>query len=76
LRGKRIGVVRQLAGKNRMPIACSMKAIATMKAQGAIIVDPVTLPHLSELGDPEMTVMLYDFKHDLNNYSPPHRACR
>jgi amidase len=39
-----------------------------MRAQGAIIVDPVTLPHLSELSDPEMTVMLYDFKNDLNNY--------
>jgi amidase len=39
-----------------------------MKAQGAIIVDPVTLPHLADLGDAEMTVMLYDFKHDINAY--------
>ena len=66
LRGKRIGVVRQLAGNEPNADRVLDEAIAAMKAQGAIIVDPVTLPHLAELGDPEMTVMLYDFKHDLN----------
>ena len=68
LRGKRIGVVRQLAGNEPNADRVLDEAIAAMKAQGAIIVDPVTLPHLAELGDPEMTVMLYDFKHDLNAY--------
>ncbi|GLQ47528.1 amidase [Dyella lipolytica] len=68
LRGKRIGVVRQLAGNEPNADRVLDEAIAEMKAQGAIIVDPVTLPHLTELGDPEMTVMLYDFKHDLNAY--------
>ena len=68
LRGKRIGVVRQLAGSEPNADRVLDEAIAAMKAQGAIIVDPVTLPHLAELGDPEMTVMLYDFKHDLNTY--------
>ena len=68
LRGKRIGVVRQLAGNEPNADRVLDAAIATMKAQGAIIIDPVTLPHLSELGDPEMTVLLYDFKHDLNAY--------
>ncbi|WP_233843315.1 amidase [Dyella sp. 2HG41-7] len=68
LRGKRIGVVRQLAGNEPNADRVMEEAIAAMKAQGAIIVDPVTLPHLAELGDPEMTVMLYDFKHDLNAY--------
>jgi amidase len=68
LRGKRIGVVRALAGNEPNADRVLDEAIAAMKAQGAIIVDPVTLPHLSELGDPEMTVMLYDFKHDLNAY--------
>jgi amidase len=68
LRGKRIGVVRQLAGNEPNADRVLDEAIAVMKAQGAIIVDPVTLPHLAELGDPEMTVMLYDFKHDLNAY--------
>ncbi|HTV85949.1 MAG TPA: amidase [Dyella sp.] len=68
LRGKRIGVVRALAGSEPNADRVLDEAIAAMKAQGAIIVDPVVLPHLSELGDPEMTVMLYDFKHDLNAY--------
>jgi amidase len=68
LRGKRIGVVRQLAGNEPNADRVLDEAIAVMKAQGAIIVDPVTLPHLADLGDPEMTVMLYDFKHDLNAY--------
>ena len=68
LRGKRIGVVRALAGSEPNADRVLDEAIAAMKAQGAIIVDPVTLPHLAELGDPEMTVMLYDFKHDLNAY--------
>lgn len=68
LRGKRIGVVRQLAGNEPNADRVLDEAIAVMKAQGAIIVDPVTLPHLTELGDPEMTVMLYDFKHDINAY--------
>jgi amidase len=44
------------------------QAIALMKAQGAIIVDPVTVPHLADLDEPEMTVLLYEFKHDINAY--------
>ena len=68
LRGKRIGVVRQLAGAEPNADRVLEQAIATMKAQGAIIVDPVTIPHLSELGEPELTVLSYDFKHDINAY--------
>lgn len=68
LRGKRIGVVRQLAGAEPNADRVLEQAIANMKAQGAIIVDPVTIPHLSELGEPELTVLSYDFKHDINAY--------
>lgn len=68
LRGKRIGVVRQLAGNEPNADRVLDEAIVVMKAQGAIIVDPVTLPHLADLGDPELTVMAYDFKHDINAY--------
>jgi amidase len=68
MKGKRIGVVRQLAGAEPNADRVLEQAIATMKAQGAIIIDPVNLPHLSELGTPEMTVLLYDFKHDINAY--------
>ena len=68
LKGKRIGVVRQLAGEEPNADRVLEQAIATMKAQGAIIVDPVTLPHLSELSAPESTILQYDLKHDLNAY--------
>jgi amidase len=68
LKGKRIGVVRQLAGAEPNADRVLDQAIATMKAQGAIIVDPVTLPHLSELNTPESLVLRYDLKHDLNAY--------
>ncbi|MDI3258967.1 MAG: amidase [Sinobacteraceae bacterium] len=68
LKGRRIGVVRQLAGAEPNADRVLEQAIALMKAQGAVIVDPVTLPHLAELGGPEMTVLLYDFKHDLAAY--------
>ena len=44
------------------------EAINAMRAQGAIIVDPVTVPHLAELSDPELVVMAYEFKNDVNNY--------
>ena len=68
LRGKRIGVVREMGGAEPNADRVLDQAIAVMKAQGAVIIDPVTLPHLSELSAPETTVMLYDFKHDINAY--------
>lgn len=68
LKGKRIGVVRDLAGNEPNADRVLDAAIATMRAQGAIVIDPVTLPHLRDLGKPEMTVLLYDFKHDINAY--------
>jgi amidase len=68
LKGKRIGVVRQLAGAEPNADRVLDQSIALMKAQGAIIIDPVTLPHLSELGAPEQIVLSYDFKHDIDAY--------
>lgn len=68
LRGKRIGVVRQMTGAEPNADRVLDESIAVMKAQGAVIVDPVTLPHLAELGEPETTVLLYDFKHDIDAY--------
>ena len=50
LKGKRIGVVRQLAGAEPNADRVLEQAIALMKAHGAVIVDPVTVPHLDKLG--------------------------
>lgn len=68
LKGKRIGVVRKLAGMEPNADRALDDAIATLRAQGAIVVDPVDVPNLDTLGDAEMTVMLYEFKHDLAAY--------
>nr|WP_266156385.1 amidase [Dyella silvatica] len=68
LKGKRIGVVRKLAGAEPNADHVLDQSIALMKAQGAIIIDPVELPHLKDLGDVELTVLLYDLKHDMQAY--------
>lgn len=68
LKGKRIGVVRQLAVAEPNADRVLEQAIALMKARGAITLDPVKVPQLSDLGDSEFTVWLYDFKHDVDAY--------
>jgi amidase len=68
LRGKRIGVVRQLAGIEPNADAALEKTIALLKAQGATVVDNVEIPHLKELSENELDVMLYEFKHDIAAY--------
>ena len=68
LRGKRIGIVRQLAGIEPNADRALEAAIAILKAQGAIIVDPVEVPNINALGADEFTILLYEFKHDIASY--------
>jgi len=68
LRGKRIGVVRALAGYRPDVDQLLAHGIATLRAAGAVVVDPVVLPHLKDYGAAETTVLLYEFKHDVNAY--------
>jgi amidase len=68
LRGKRIGVVREFFGFHPRVDAALDAAIATLKAQGAEIVDPVPLPNFRTYGAQEFTVLLYEFKHGLEQY--------
>jgi amidase len=44
LKGARIGVLRQYAGSNDAVDALLDRAIATLRAQGAVVVDPVNIP--------------------------------
>lgn len=67
LRGKRIGVVRDYAGEPHADRALA-RAMAALEAGGAVLVDPVSLPHATDLGADEMTVLLHDFKHDIAAY--------
>ena len=39
-----------------------------MRRRGAEIVDPADVPNVKELGDPELEVMLYEFKAGLEAY--------
>lgn len=68
LQGARIGVVRKLAGFSPDVDAVLAQNIAALKAAGAVMIDPVVLPNLGKYDDAEMTVLQYEFKHDLNGY--------
>jgi len=69
LRGARIGVVRnRLFGGNAAADRLAEAAIADMKKQGAVIVDPANIPTLGKFDDSEFDVLLYEFKADLNKY--------
>jgi amidase len=71
LKGARIGVTRNNGfGTSEKADAIVEEAIRAMKDAGATIVDPANIPTADELnkGDDEQTVLLFDFKHDLNAY--------
>ena len=69
LRGARIGVVRnRLFGYSPAADRLAEAAIADMKGQGAVIVDPANIPTLGKFDDSEFDVLLYEFKADLNAY--------
>jgi amidase len=49
--------VRELAGRDPNADRITEEAVARMKKQGAVIVDPIELPHLNELSELEGTVL-------------------
>jgi amidase len=68
LAGARIGIARNLFLSHERVLALAEEAILAMKAEGAIIVDPVEMPHKDDLDKPEFEVLLFEFKADLNAY--------
>ncbi|HEX5412910.1 MAG TPA: amidase [Terriglobia bacterium] len=68
LRGARIGVVRHMFGFSETVDKLANAAIAAMREQGAVIVDPAEIETLKEMHDGEFDVLLYEFKADLNAY--------
>jgi amidase len=69
LRGARIGVARaKFFGYSASADKLVEAAIDVMKRAGAVIVDPADIPHAGEYDDAEFTVLLYEFKADLNAY--------
>ncbi|MGB0834697.1 MAG: amidase [Psychrobium sp.] len=68
LKGKRIGIVRNLMGYHKGLDAQFEIAINDLRKRGAIIVDNTDIAHLKDVGAYEFTVLLFEFKHDLNKY--------
>jgi amidase len=69
LKGARIGVVRnRLFGYSAAADRIAEAAIAAMKTQGAVVVDPADIPTLGKFDDSEFDILLFEFKADLNKY--------
>lgn len=68
LKGARLGVVRGQCGKNAQVLALFETALQKLREAGAIIVDPVKLPHAREAGGLAWKAMLIELRQDLNAY--------
>jgi len=68
LRGAKIGVLRKLNSYGDRTLVVYEDALRTMKREGAQLIDPVDPPAFEQLDDPEMTVLLYEFRAGLNAY--------
>ncbi len=71
LRGKRIGVLRSRFGFHERVDAILEASLAVMKAQGAVLVDPVTINERG-VSAAEGLVLSYEFKDGLNRYLASH----
>jgi len=67
LNGRRFGVLRQAMGYHPGVDAAMARAIDTLKAGGAELVD-VRVPTYNNWNDAEFQVLLYEFKDGLNRY--------
>jgi amidase len=69
LRGARIGVARQhYFGYHAPTDRLIERAIADMKSQGAVIVDPADIATSDRMQRCELPILLHEFKADLNDY--------
>jgi amidase len=68
LKGKRIGVARQLFGFNDLVDKMMIDVLEVITDLGAELVDPVNIATYSKLSDMENEAISWEFKHDLNAY--------
>ncbi len=68
MRGARIGVARNFFGFHDRVDAIMEGCIEEMKRLGAVIVDPAEIKTAGDLSEPELELLLYEFKADLNAY--------
>jgi amidase len=76
LRGARIGVARDVYwGYSEKADAVAEAALAALKAAGAVLIDPASIPTAGDMArgwpptdNSALTVLLYEFKADINAY--------
>ena len=68
LQGARIGVVRKYFGFHDAVDVLMNTAIDEIKRQGAVMVDPADIEGIGKFDDPELVVLTYELKADLNAY--------
>jgi amidase len=67
LRGKRLGVAREMFGFNPHVDRVLERALTALREGGAELID-IELPTRNQFGDSEFEVLLYEFKADLETY--------
>ncbi|RZM29091.1 MAG: amidase [Pedobacter sp.] len=68
LKGKRLGIEKSALTGNPAMLKLLNEAIATLKKQGAEVVEVELLKALRSIGNAEFQVLLYEFKDGLNSY--------
>ncbi len=68
LKGVRLGVVHKTFGLPASVDPILAEAIAALKHQGAVIVDPAEIPHADKLGEPEGVILDFEFKAGIAAY--------
>lgn len=70
LRGARVGVIRnRLFGNSPSADALAERAIDTLRAQGAVVVDPAPVTTLGQFEDSEFDLLQYEFKDDVARFA-------
>jgi amidase len=67
-KGVRVGVMRHSAGFHEKVDALFEQALATVRALGAVLVDPADIPGADKLDQDEQTVLQFEFKDGIDRY--------
>jgi amidase len=68
LKGVRIGVLRHYAGFHEKVDAAFEQALATLRARGAVLIDPAEITTAKKLDADEQIILQYEFKDGINRY--------
>ena len=68
LKGARLGIVRSFFGFHEGVDVVMKDALAALKDQGAVLIDPVEIKSFAQLGNAEELVLHYELKADMNAY--------